>query len=63
MSAAQDWMRIGGGNFGNVYRAQYGATVVAVKELNKPDPNNPEDDDMGIYYQREVGWREGETPL
>ncbi len=36
------------------YRASYLGHMVAVKELNKPDPNRPEDDDLGIYYQREM---------
>lgn len=55
--ALHDWIRIGGGNFGNVYRAFLrtgeGDVVVAVKELLNPDAANAEDD-MDIYYQREM---------
>jgi hypothetical protein len=44
-------LKIFAGNFGNVYRAKYQDQMVAVKELLSPQP---EEDDMDIYYQREM---------
>lgn len=53
-SELTDWVRIGGGNFGNVYRGSYHGQVVAVKELLNPEAEEGAEDDMDIYYQREM---------
>jgi len=51
-----DWVRIGGGNFGNVYRGLYQDKVVAIKELLNPEAEEgaEEDGDMDLYFQREM---------